>query len=85
MGDEEWNEQVAADVADRVMSLIARARVPLRTAGSIGLDGTTFQVFFREGSSTSSFEWRQSPPLGWEPLGEVVDLLRGVAARGGYV
>jgi hypothetical protein len=84
MGVESWDEQIGIDLVDRVTNLISDRRVPLRTAGSIGLDGTTFQVSFRDGANTSLFEWRDAPPPGWEPLGELIDLLHRAAARGRY-
>lgn len=47
--------------------------------GNIGLDGVSYELSFRNGSTASSFSWWMTPPKGWEPLSEVATLVFALA------
>ena len=66
----------------RIFSVLREMRLPARVARTWGLDGTSYSIQTREGFNTSRFEWGETIPSGWEPLAEVMELLKAYLPPG---
>ena len=78
---EEWTTPIPTLVAGEVMTLLDDSLIPPPVSKSqlTETDGCSYEVYFGNAFSSAHYQWWLSPPEGWEPLEEIVELLMGCA------
>jgi len=55
-------------------------RIPAAPENAMRLDGQTFELTIERGFNAVEYKWWPEPPKGWEPLGDLVNVMLGYTA-----
>ena len=73
---EQRERPVSREQACDLLRLLQNSNVPLLIENaSIGVDGVTYELSIEKDWAKITYSWWGTPPKGWEPLGEIVDML----------
>ena len=73
---EQWSLPILTPVAREIMAPLKDSLIPPVSKSQLTeTDGCSYEVYFENAFSSAHYQWWLSPPEGWEPLAEIVELL----------
>jgi hypothetical protein len=77
---EEWTAPIPTLMAGEIMTLLNDSLIPpVSKSQFTETDGCSYEVYFDNAFNSAHYQWWLSPPEGWEPLEEMVELLLSCA------
>lgn len=77
---EQWSAPIPTVVAREIMAPLKDSHIPPVSESEFkAADGCSYELYFGDAFSHLHYKWWTSPPEGWEPLADVVEMLTGCA------
>lgn len=77
-------EKIERAEVELMFRLLATRKQPGQHKAGFGLDGVTYELFWKADADCTSYEWWLNPPKDWQSLGAVADMLRDHVFTWGY-
>ncbi|MFH0870404.1 MAG: hypothetical protein V1866_05100 [archaeon] len=77
---DKWTAPIDTAIAVEIMAPLKDSSIPpISKSQFMEVDGCSYELYFGDAFSHSHYQWWASPPEGWEPLADVVEMLTGCA------